>query len=146
MSNLSTADPIFLFQKLDDNHGNKLVIRHNLKILRATIEVTRMVSYSQHGPKCSLQFIKNIGWRFKTQEPQNHKIDAVPNCRPHRLVEGNFGRDNPPILERKKSLETKSKGFQPFTENQQISQPTKYEPQLSPHKIGSNNEKGIRGE
>ncbi|RHN75162.1 hypothetical protein MtrunA17_Chr2g0318141 [Medicago truncatula] len=34
----------------------------------------------QHGEKCSLQFIENIDWRIKTQDPHDRIINAVPNC------------------------------------------------------------------
>ena len=75
---------------------------------------TRRVSYGQQGPKCCLQLAQNIGWGFKTQEPQDEIVYTVPNCRPNCLVKGNFGRDHPPILEREKSLHANAIEFQPL--------------------------------
>nr|GME21177.1 hypothetical protein Iba_scaffold27076CG0010 [Ipomoea batatas] len=65
----------------------------------------KLPSCLQHWPKRGLELAENIVRGFKTQETQNHIVDAVPNCRPDSLVKGNFGRDHPPIVEWEKSLQ-----------------------------------------
>lgn len=67
----------------------------------------RKFSYRQHGPECCFQLIKNTEWRFKTQESQNCIIYTVPKSCPYSLIKDYFGRNHPPVLERKKLLENK---------------------------------------
>lgn len=111
------------------------------------LDGNKRASYGQHGPKCRLQFTKNIGRGFKTQESQNHKIDAVPDCCPNSLVKCHFGRDHPPILERKKSLQNKVKTFQPSTKKSRNKMKwKKYEPRLSPRRTCNRNETRIHEE
>lgn len=66
----------------------------------------RKYSYSQHRPECCLPFIKDTNWRFKAQESQDNKVDAVPKSSPCCLIKDYFSNNDPPIVIRNQFLKS----------------------------------------
>ena len=62
------------------------------------------ISYGEHGPEAAPELGENAGGRLGAKESHDHKVDAVPQGRPRRLIKRHLCRDHPPALEREKGL------------------------------------------